>query len=123
MAGIPSLIVVSLVWVPALGTVVLSFTDWDFFSSLREAKNVGLQNYEDVVTTYPPFKPALQHNLIWLAFFFLVPTPLGMYMAVLLDRELRGSRIYETAFFMPVVLSLALTGFIWQLIYSRTRDC
>ncbi len=42
-------------------------------------------------------------------------------MAVLLDRELKASRVFQSAFFMPVVLSLALTGFIWQLIYSRDQ--
>jgi len=121
MAAVPAIVVVGLIWVPAFATVALSFTNWDGFGSLTEAENVGLKNYTDVVTIYPPFNPALQHNLIWLAFFFLVPTPLGMFMAVLLDRELRGSRVFQSAFFMPVVLSLALTGFIWQLIYSRDQ--
>ena len=121
MAAVPAIVVVGLIWVPALATVALSFTNWDGFGSLTEAENVGLKNYTDVVTIYPPFNPALQHNLIWLAFFFLVPTPLGMFMAVLLDRELRGSRVFQSEFFMPVVLSLALTGFIWQLIYSRDQ--
>ena len=41
-----------------------------------------------------------------------------MFLAVLLDKEMRGSRFYQTAFYMPVVLSLALIGFIWQLFYS-----
>ena len=31
---------------------------------------------------------------------------------------MRGSRFYQSALFLPVVLSLALVGFIWQLIYS-----
>ncbi len=59
--------------------------------------------------------------MIWLVVFFLGPTLLGMLLAVMLDRELRGSRIYQSIFFMPVVLSLALVGFIWQLIYSRDQ--
>ena len=121
MAAVPAVIVVGLIWIPAVATVALSFTSWDGFGALSEAKNVGLKNYTDVVTIYPPFQPALQHNLIWLAFFFLVPTPLGIFLAVLLDRELKGSRLFQTAFFMPVVISLALTGFIWQLIYSRDQ--
>jgi multiple sugar transport system permease protein len=53
--------------------------------------------------------------------FFVGPTLLGMLLAVMLDRELRGSRIYQSIFFLPVVLSLALVGFIWQLIYSRDQ--
>ncbi len=52
---------------------------------------------------------------------FAIATPLGMLMAVLLDRELKGGRIYQTAFYLPVVLSLALVGFIWQLIYSKDQ--
>ena len=121
MAAVPAVIVVGLVWLPALATVLLSFTSWDGFGPLTEAKIVGLKNYQDVVTTYPPFTPALQHNLIWLAFTFMIPTVLGMFLAVLLDRELKGSRVFQSAFFMPVVISLALTGFIWQLIYSRDQ--
>ncbi len=46
---------------------------------------------------------------------------LGILLAVILDREIQGSRFYQTAFFMPVVLSLALIGFIWQLFYSRDQ--
>jgi len=68
-----------------------------------------------VTTIYPPFWRAVRHNLIWLAVTFLVATPLGMFLAVLLDKEMRGSRIYQTSFYLPVVLSLALVGFIWQL--------
>ena len=41
-----------------------------------------------------------------------------MFLAVLLDKNIRGTRIYQSALYMPVVLSLAIIGFIWQLIYS-----
>src|SRR5665811_69830 len=34
------------------------------------------------------------------------------------DFNLRGSWIYQSAFFIPVMLSLALVGIIWQLMYS-----
>jgi ABC-type sugar transport system permease subunit len=37
---------------------------------------------------------------------------------VLLDQKIRGTRIYQTIFFMPVMLSLALIGIIWELVYS-----
>jgi multiple sugar transport system permease protein len=50
-----------------------------------------------------------------------VATPFGMFLAVLLDKEIRGSRFYQTALYLPVVLSLALIGFVWQLIYSRDQ--
>jgi multiple sugar transport system permease protein len=114
-------LVVGLVWLPAIATVVLSFASWTGVGDLDTIKWIGTQNYVNVFTIYPPFKPALQHNVIWLAFLFVLPTCFGIFLAVLLDRELRGTRFYQTAFFLPVVLSLALIGFIWQLIYSRDQ--
>ncbi|HEY7044307.1 MAG TPA: sugar ABC transporter permease, partial [Nocardioidaceae bacterium] len=44
-----------------------------------------------------------------------------MFLAVLLDKEIRFSRFYQTALYLPVVLSLALVGFVWQLMYSRDQ--
>jgi multiple sugar transport system permease protein len=121
MVTIPLLLVLWLVWLPALGSVVLSFGKWNGFGDLDTIEWVGTQNYKDIVDIYPPFWPAIQHNLIWLGFLFVFPTTLGMLLAVVLDREMRGSRFYQTAFYMPVVLSLALIGFIWQLFYSRDQ--
>jgi multiple sugar transport system permease protein len=109
------------VWLPAPLSVVLSFGRWHGFGDLDTIAWVGFQNYHDLVTIYPAFWPGIQQNLIWLAFLFLLPTVLGMLLAVVLDREMRGSRFYQTAFYMPVVLSLALIGFIWQLFYSRDQ--
>jgi len=121
MVVIPALLVLWLVWLPALGSIALSFAQWNGFGGLDTIEWVGFQNYDDVTTNYPAFWPAIQHNLIWLAFLFILPTPLGILLAVVLDREMRGSRFYQTAFYLPVVLSLALIGFIWQLFYSRDQ--
>lgn len=88
---------------------------------LSNIKGVGVTNYVNVATNYPPFWPALQHNVIWLVALFVVATPAGMFLAVLLDKEIRFTRFYQTAIYLPVVLSLALIGFVWQLIYSRDQ--
>jgi multiple sugar transport system permease protein len=121
MVLIPTLLVVAWVWLPAIGSVVLSFARWTGVGGLDTIEWIGTENYKNVFTNYPPFPPALRHNVIWLVFLFLLPTLFGIFLAVLLDRELRGTRFYQTAFFLPVVLSLALIGFIWQLIYSRDQ--
>ncbi|MGW5670917.1 carbohydrate ABC transporter permease [Micromonospora sp. NPDC003776] len=121
MVLVPLLLVLGLVWLPALATVLLSGTSWDGIGPLGDIDWVGWKNYDDVVNIYPPFVPAVQHNVLWLAALFLVATPFGMFLAVLLDKELRGSRFYQTALYLPVVLSLALIGFVWQLIYSRDQ--
>ena len=119
--GVPLVLVLVLVVFPAIATVILSFGRWNGIGGLDQIEWIGTENYRNAVTIYPPFWPAIQNNVVMLVFLFTIPTALGMYLAVLLDRQLRGSWFYETSFFMPVVLSLALTGFIWQLIYSRDQ--
>ena len=120
MVLVPTVLVVWLVWLPALASVLLSFTRWNGFR-FSSIEWVGTQNYSDIATIYPPFWPAIQHNVIWLVFLFVLPTIFGMFLAVVLDREMRFSRFYQTAFYLPVVLSLALIGFIWQLFYSTDQ--
>jgi len=120
MVLVPTVLVVWLVWLPALASVLLSFTRWNGFR-FSSIEWVGTQNYSDIATIYPPFWPAIQHNIIWLVFLFVLPTIFGMFLAVVLDREMRFSRFYQTAFYLPVVLSLALIGFIWQLFYSTDQ--
>ena len=118
---VPSLFVLVLVWFPALMSVVLSFTNWNGIGDIADIEFIGTKNYQDVTTIYPPFWPAVQNNFLWLGFLFVLPTTFGIFLAVLLDKEIRGSRFYQTALYIPVVLSLALIGFIWQLIYSRDQ--
>ena len=118
MVGVPTFLVSLFVLLPTVASIVLSFTDWNGIGGLERINFVGLKNYEDLVTVYKPFWPAITHNVTWLLFFLFIATPLGMFLAVLLDKNIRGTRIYQSALYMPVVLSLAIVGFIWILIYA-----
>jgi multiple sugar transport system permease protein len=133
MLGIPLLLDLAFIWFPALASVFLSFTKWTGVGSIKlqscanfpSAPGIpqpgclyGVQNYKQAFTNYPDFWPAVRHNAIWLVVFILIATPLGMLFAVILDRGLRGSRFYQSVLFLPVMLSLALIGIIWELIYS-----
>jgi multiple sugar transport system permease protein len=118
MLGIPTAIHVFLVWMPTLGSVLLSFTRWNGIGGLSAIEPIGLKNYTDIFSIYPPFWPSLYHNVLWLAVLGVIATPFGILLAVLLDREMRGTRIYQSAFFLPVVLSLAIIGFITTLIFA-----
>ncbi|MER5370309.1 sugar ABC transporter permease [Streptomyces sp. NPDC002722] len=118
LLGIPVLLDIAIVWGPTLASVVLSFTGWD---GIGDIKWVGTQNYENLFTNYPQFWPAARHNLLWLAFLGLVATPFGLLLAVLIDRGVRFSRFYQSTLYMPVVLSLAVVGFIAQLVFSRDQ--
>ena len=120
MVGIPVVIELVLIWLPTVASVGLSFTKWNGLA-LGDIKSAGGSNYSYIFQNYPPFWPAVRHNILWLVFLGVIATPLGLLIAVLLDRRIRGSRIYQTVFFVPVMLSLALVGIIWELMYSPAQ--
>ncbi|GII57736.1 ABC transporter permease [Planotetraspora thailandica] len=118
MVGVPTLIQAVLVWIPTLLSIALSFTRWNGLD-LSGIRWAGLSNYSYAFKEYPPFWPAVAHNVIWLVFLALIATPIGLLLAVLLDQRIRGTRIYQSVFFTPVMLSLVMVGIIWQLVYAR----
>ena len=68
MVAVPTLLVVLLIWLPALASVLLGFTRWEGIGGLDTIQWIGLTNYKNIFTIYPPFWPALQHNLLFLVF-------------------------------------------------------
>lgn len=115
LVGAPLALVLAFIWLPLTASVVLSFTSWDGVGAIRPA---GLRNYEELLTVSPAFARAMRNNLIFLIGLIGLALPLGVTFAVALDRRLRGSAFYQSALYLPVVLSMALVGFIWQLQYA-----
>ena len=113
--GIPTLLQILLLWVPAVVTIVLSFTYWNGIR-LSDIRWAGIQNYKTIFFNEPLFYEALKNNGVWLAFFILVATPLGILLAYQVDRGIKGHAFYESIFYLPVVLSLAVIGIIWNFL-------
>jgi multiple sugar transport system permease protein/raffinose/stachyose/melibiose transport system permease protein len=113
--GVPLFFHLLLVWVPAFLTIILSFTYWSGISVSR-IKWAGLANYKNIFFDTPAFWEAVQNNVIWLVWFAGIATPIGILLAYQIDRQIRGHKFYETAYYLPVVLSLAVTGIIWDFL-------
>jgi multiple sugar transport system permease protein len=116
LLGIPVALDLALIWATTVASIGLSFTSYNGVTAI---KWVGWRNYEQIFTIYEPFWRAVRNNLLWLGLLGLIATPLGLFLAYLLDKNIRLTRVYQSMFYMPVVLSLALVGFIAQLVYSR----
>ncbi len=118
--GIPLAVHLILVWIPAFITAILSFMEWDNLRPVGDANGVGFRNFWQIFTIFDTkLFPALFNNLIlivWLAFCSMI----GMLFAYLLDKEVKGGRFYQSVFYMPVVLSIAVVGFIWKAVMFQT---
>jgi multiple sugar transport system permease protein len=107
---------VELFWVfwPAMNSFSLSFTEW---SGVGAAEPVGLANYERLLAD-PIFATALRNNVIWAIGFGGMSVVGGLALAVALNRPGRGVGIYRSAIYLPMVISLAVTGLFWRVMYQ-----
>jgi multiple sugar transport system permease protein len=113
--GVPTFLHVVWVWIPAIATIGLSFTYWNGVR-ISDIKWAGIANYKTIFTASPQFYDALQNNFYWLMWFTFLATPLGILLAYQVDRKIRGHKIYESVYYIPVVLSLAVIGIIWRFM-------
>lgn len=95
---------------PAVMSVRYSFTDW---SGVGPAHPVGLANYRRLVGD-PEFHSALAHNLLWTAFFLVVPISMGLLGAFLLSRVGRWQLLFRVVYFIPYVVATVVNAAIWD---------
>jgi raffinose/stachyose/melibiose transport system permease protein len=74
---------------------------------------VGLKNYVTVLGN-DVFQGALANNLIIMVVSIAVQLPLGLAVALLLNRKLKGRNLLRTIVFVPYVLAEVVTGVIWR---------
>ncbi len=118
MIVIPVLFTGGLIWFPTIASIGLSFTNWDGIGGIHTIHWIGTTNYRQIATIYPSFWPAFKHNFYWLFALAFVGTPFGMFLAYQLDKRMRGSRIYQSILYIPVVIAPAIIGLIAELILS-----
>lgn len=112
----PALLIYSIVVVyPMVYSAYLSLFRWDGISPTKVF--VGLGNYVTLFTQNEVFWIALKNNAVWLIAALILPTSIGLGLAVLLNLKFRGSAIFRSVFYFPAVLSLAIVGLIWTWIY------
>jgi len=112
----PALVIYSVVVVyPMVYSAYLSLFRWDGVAPKKIF--VGFQNYVTLLTHNEVFWVALKNNAIWLIAALLVPTSIGLGLALVLNSRFRGSHIFRSIFYFPAVLSLAVVGLIWTWIY------
>ena len=112
----PPLLVFSvlIVW-PLLSSFYYSFTNWNGFSSSYQF--VGLSNFQKIWTDRLFFQ-ATVNTIIWMVSALLLPTLLGLVLALLLDSKVRGGKFFKTIFYLPICLSAIVVGQIWIWIYQ-----
>lgn len=102
---------------PLIWTINLSFTNFKANRIGREVKNVGLRNYERVLTDSDIWlnMQATAHFLFWTIFFQVL---IGFTLAYLINKKFKGNDLWTTIIVLPMMLSPAVVGNFWKFLYQ-----
>src|SRR6056297_2310185 len=110
-------LIMYLVWViiPIGRTFYYSLSDWDGLS--KNVEFIGLENFKTLFNDRI-FTTALMNNIKWFIFFIIIPVPVGLGFAMLLDMKFKGSKLFKTLVYLPMTLSFVVIGTMWSWIYE-----
>jgi glucose/mannose transport system permease protein len=109
----------------ALGVFVYYFIGWnaavsltDWHGSLKPSdKFVGLDNYRQLLSDETFHNDSI-HLVIFTVVFMIGALAMGIFMALLLDKGVRGEGVYRAIFLFPMAISFIATGIIWRWLLN-----
>ena len=101
--------------VPFITGVYLSFCK---FTTVTDAKFVGLQNYVKIFTEDGTFGHALWYTTAFTVVSVVLINVIGFAVALLLTKKIKGTNIFRTVFFMPNLIGGIILGYVWQLLLN-----
>ena len=101
--------------VPFIMGVYLSFCK---FTTVTDAKFVGLQNYVKIFTEDGTFGHALWYTTAFTVVSVVLINVIGFAVALLLNKKIKGTNIFRTVFFMPNLIGGIILGYVWQLLLN-----
>lgn len=100
--------------IPFFEGLYLSFCQ---FTTVKNAKWVGLSNYQKVFadeTFLHSFGFTVKYAVVAIIFINVV----ALALALLLTRNIKGTNIFRTVFFMPNLIGGIVLGYIWQILIN-----
>lgn len=104
-------------FIPMCQSVFYAFTSWDAVNP--NITFVGLRNFVKIFTIDSNFLPALGRTFYFTFFNVILTNVLAMLFAVALTTNVRVNNFFRSLLFIPNVISMVITGFIWQFMFLR----
>jgi raffinose/stachyose/melibiose transport system permease protein len=98
---------------PIVQAAHYSLYKWNGLTPLTDF--IGLKNYQ-VALSSQQFQAAIGNNLFVIVLSLAIQIPFSLALAVMLNRRFRGRAMFRLLFFLPYVLSEAVTGIVFRLL-------
>ena len=104
---------------PICYMIYASFLDWNPSQRIGEADFVGLRNYLKLFND-DAFRESMWVTLKFAAVVVTIEMFLGVGLALLLDRNIRGMSVLRTLFILPMMIAPIVVGLMWRYMYHPT---
>ena len=104
---------------PICYMIYASFLDWNPSQRIGEAEFIGLRNYIKLFND-PNFRESLGVTLKFAAIVVTLEMFIGVGLALLLDRNIRGMSVLRTLFILPMMIAPIVVGLMWRYMYHPT---
>ncbi|MEA3148753.1 MAG: multiple sugar transport system permease protein [Verrucomicrobiota bacterium] len=102
---------------PLIYSLFVSFTNWTLTVPGSENELVGFANYHGVISNFA-FWRAVQVTLTFGVTSTLLELILGVILALMLNQEFLGRGIVRALVLIPLVITPAVIGMFWRLLYD-----
>lgn len=116
---LPLLLYLVFAFGPSVATVFFSFTnatglpgaDWQF---------IGFKNYDRLLSSSDQAERmrSLRNSLEFAFVVVIVQNVLGLIMALVVNRKLKGDSFFRATYFLPVVLGVTVSGLVWRMMMN-----
>lgn len=110
----------------AIAIFVYGFIAWTGYVSLSQWNTLvtnlafaGLDNYKFLFQDFR-FQSDLRNTIMFTVIFIAAALAIGLFLAVMVDRKVRGEAFFRNVFIFPMALSFVVTGVVWQWILNPT---
>ena len=100
---------------PMIASIYFSLTDWDSFTA---PVWVGLDNYVRLLTEDPIFWKALGNTFFYAAISIPLGLVIGLWLANLLNKKVRGRKLFRTLIYLPTLVPLVATAMIFKMVLA-----
>lgn len=111
------------VLLPIIYSLSYGFTDYDLLK-YQNAKFVGFDNFVEAfkdIASGGKLAVAIKNTAIFVVLVVPLQIGLALILALFCNVKMKGNGIFKVCFFTPVVVSLAVTSYLWLEILSPSE--
>jgi multiple sugar transport system permease protein len=102
---------------PVIKGFELSFYDWSLGTPISSRKFVGWENFAWAWQD-PALFNSIKVTLVFTACSVLAELFLGLAIAFLLEKGIRGIAIFRTIFIVPIMIAPVVVGLLWRYLFD-----